>query len=194
MNKILLPLLAFAALAVAPVCHAQFDSAYYGLSIGDLNYDEEAFGTPFSGSADSWRLMVGFQFMEHLAVEGSYGKSSAIRDTQLADPVVVDFETEFGQFLTIRVLGTLPFENGISLMAGLGYVDFDQDVAVSVNGFPFLGGEVSDNRPAYYFGVQYDWDRVALRLSYEKLDFDTTIDIDGDVDADETSLTFFYRI
>ena len=42
-------------------------------------------------------------------------------------------------------------------------------------------GDSDTNNPAYYVGAQYDWDRVALRLGYEKYDFD------GDVDATETS-------
>ncbi len=47
---------------------------------------------------------------------------------------------------------------------------------------------MSGNNPAYYVGAQYDWDRVALRLAYEQYD------IDGGVDATETSLTFFYKL
>ena len=53
---------------------------------------------------------------------------------------------------------------------------------------PFASGEFSDSRPTYYFGVQYDWDRIAVRLGYEKFDFD------GEVDGEETSLTFFYKL
>ena len=44
------------------------------------------------------------------------------------------------------------------------------------------------NEPGYYFGAQYDWDRVAVRLGYEKFDFD------GDIDVTETMLTFFYKL
>jgi hypothetical protein len=192
MKKRLLPLTALLALALAPVVQAQPESAYYGLSIGEFDYSEDLFGdgTVFGDSADSWRLMVGYQFMEHLAVEGSYGESSTIRDTQ-ESPLIqatLGFETEISKILTVRILGTLPFDNGISLMAGVAYVDFEQDATLSVNGLPVLSGEFSDNRPSYYAGVQYDFDRVALRLGYEKFDFD------GDVDADEVSLTFFYKL
>jgi hypothetical protein len=195
--KNLLPT-AFALLAVAatPFIEAQPESAYYGLSIGELDYTDENFGPRFESSADSWRLMVGYMFLEHLGVEGSYGEASTIRDTatltltQQLPPASVEagFETEISKMLTVRLLGVLPFENGISLMGGMGYVSFEQDVILSEDGVPFLSGELNDSRPAYYVGVQYDWDRIALRLGYEKLDFQ------GRADGDETSLTFFYKL
>jgi hypothetical protein len=191
-----LRLLAVLALVGARGVDAQDGTAYYGLSIGEFEYSEAPFldETEFTDSVSSWRLMVGYQFMEHLAVEGSYGESSTIRDTvTVTSPfppgsVELGFESEISKILTIRILGTLPFDNGISLMGGLGYVDFEQGIVFSVNGVPQLSGEFSDNRPAYYLGVQYDWDRVAVRLGYEKFDFD------GDDDAEEVALTFFYRI
>ena len=45
-----------------------------------------------------------------------------------------------------------------------------------------------ENNPGYYAGVQYDWERFAMRLGYEKFD------LDGDRDADETMLSFFYKL
>ena len=146
----------------------------------------------FSDSVSAWHLMVGYQFLEHLAVEGAYGKSSTIRNTQSLQVFSPDFEdvefvTELERILTIRLVGVLPFDNGISLLAGIGYADTKQDVLFSASGVPILGGEASDNHPAYYAGVQYDWDRIALRLGYEKYDMDFA-------DAKETSITFFYKL
>jgi hypothetical protein len=102
--------------------------------------------------------------------------------------VDIGFDTEFGKILTVRLLGVLPFDNGVSLMAGLGYIDYEQDAALSVDGAQVATAEFGDSRPAYYFGAQYDFERIALRLGYEKWD------LDGDVDAEEVSLTFFYKI
>ena len=190
-------LLAVVVLAVAPAAHAQDGTAYYGLSIGEFDYEDNLFPgfDAFSDSVSTWHLMVGYQFMEHLGVEGAYGASGTIRDTVTfpGDPGqpddVVSYETELDRVLTIRLLGILPFEDaGISLMAGIGYADVKQEIELGVNGTPLVTGDVSANNPAYYFGVQYDWERIALRLGYEKYDFD------GDVDATETSLTFFYKL
>jgi hypothetical protein len=193
MKKPLLALAALLALASLQAAHSQPESAYYGLSLGELDYTDEGFTDGlFSDSVSTWHLMVGYQFMEHLAVEGAYGKSGTISDTrslQVFSPQFedVEFVTELERILTIRLLGVLPFDNGLSLMAGIGYADTKQDVLLNASGAPLAGGEVSDNHPAYYFGVQYDWDRIALRLGYQKFDMDFA-------DAKETSLTFFYKL
>ena len=89
----------------------------------------------------------------------------------------------------------MPFDNGLSLMAGVGFLNFEQEVALSFNGAPFLSGEVDKGGTlAYYVGVQYDWDRVALRLSYEKWDFDSgAVLVFVGADAQEVALSFFYK-
>jgi hypothetical protein len=186
-----LALLALLALAAAPAADAQDGTAYYGLSIGDIDYADE----PFTDSVSAWHLMVGYQFLEHLAVEGAYGQSKTIQSTQTfpgflpGTQDVVKYESELDQILTIRLVGVLPFEDaGISLMAGVGYADVEQEIELSVNGQLIGSGELSANNPAYYAAVQYDFERIALRLGYEKYDFD------GDVDVEETSLSFFYKL
>ena len=140
-------------------------------------------------------LQVGDQFLEHLAVEGAYGESSTIHDTQSLPvflPGVLDevrYESGLDRILTIRLLGVLPFgRSGFSVMGGLGYADIKQDVDIAVNGQPALHLDVSANNPAYFLGMHYDFERVALRLGYEEYDFD------GDVDGTEASLTFFYKL
>jgi predicted porin len=194
MKKHTLATLVFLAAVFAPAVQAQDGAAYYGISFGEFDYTDNGFDDDlFADSTSAWHLMVTYQFMEHLAVEGAYGQSSTIRDVRTFPGAApgemdeVEFVSELERILTIRLLGLLPFDNGVSLMAGIGYADVKQEIAVNVNGAPFLSGDVTGNNPAYYFGVQYDWDRIALRLGYEKYDFD-------DADASETSLTFFYKI
>lgn len=189
--------LALLALGAASAVQAQPDSAYYGLALGTFDYEEEDnFGGDFlSDSVSSYRLMVGYQFMEHLGVEGGYGETGTIRDTATVtvfgpnglQQVPLAFSSEF-KILTIRLLGILPFDNGISLLGGLSYADMRQDIDFSLNGGPEQSTDIDGNEPAYYFGVQYDWDRVAVRLGYEKYDFS------GDIDVNETMLTFFYKL
>jgi OmpA-OmpF porin, OOP family len=187
-------LLALLVLAVAPLAHAQPESAYYGVSLGAFDYEEEDSlgGEVFADTASSYRLMVGYQFMEHLAVEGGYGKTSTIRDTTTfglvgGGTVDVALRSKFS-FLTIRLLGVLPFDNGVSLLGGLGYTDVKQDFAISIGGAAEQSGEITGNEPAYYVGAEYDFDRVAVRLAYEKFDFE------GDVDVAETSISVFYKL
>lgn len=200
MRRPLFPLYAVLALMLVPAVDAQPESAYYGLSIGEFDYSDHAVGLgAFSDSVGSWRATIGYQFFKHFAFEGSYGETSTVRDTVSgagSPPAELGFETQLGKIVTLRGLGTFPFENGVSLMVGVGFANLEQDIALSVNGAPFLGGEVDKSSElAYYAGAQYDWDRVALRLSYEKWDFDsvpTLAFVAGD--AQEVALSFFYKL
>src|SRR6185503_11176012 len=133
-------------LAATPAVHAQDGTAYYGLSIGELDYNDS---DVFSDSVSTWHLMVGYQFLEHLSVEGAYGQSSSIRDTAIFPGIFpgqqdeLSYSTELDHILTIRLLGVLPFEDaGISLMAGVGYADIDQQIDVGLNGAPLASGDV----------------------------------------------------
>ena len=184
-------LLALLALAPAPAANAQDGTAYYGLSIGEIDYADE----PFDDSVNAWHLMVGYMFLEHLGVEGSYGQSETIRDSETFPGLfpgqedVLSYESELDQILTIRLIGVLPFgDTGISLIGGIGYADIEQEIELAVDGQLFASGEISGSNPAYYAAVQYDWERIALRLGYEKYDFD------AGVDAEEISLNFFYKL
>ena len=191
MKNPVITLLALCVLAAAPAAHAQDGTAYYGLAIGEFDYEDNFFQgfEGFSDTASTWHLQVGYQFMEHLAVEGAYGESNTIRDTNVLLGDEVTYETGLDRILTIRLLGVLPFgKSGFSVMGGLGYADIKQEGQIDVNGVPVASGDLSANNPAYFLGAQYDFERIALRLGYEKYDFD------GDVDAYETSLTFFYKL
>ena len=197
MKNPVITLLALCVLAAAPAAHAQDGTAYYGLAIGEFDYEDNFFPglEGFSDSASTWHLQVGYQFMEHLAVEGAYGESDTIRATKVFPGLLpgqqdeLTYTTGLDRILTIRLLGVLPFgKSGFSVMGGLGYADIKQEGQIDVNGVPVASGDLSANNPAYFLGAQYDFERIALRLGYEKYDFD------GDVDAYETSLTFFYKL
>jgi Outer membrane protein beta-barrel domain len=182
------------ALAIARGVDAQPESAYYGIALGSFEYEEaDTVGNElFADSTDSYRLMVGYQFLEHLSVEGGWGKTGTIRDSATVfapglGTAAIDFRTDF-EILTIRLLGVLSFDNGVTLLGGLGYADMKQKFTVNINSTGEASGDITGNEPAYYAGAQYDWDRVAVRLSYEKYDFD------GGVDVAETSVSFFYKL
>jgi hypothetical protein len=190
-------LLAFAA---STAVDAQLESAYYGLSIGELDYSNRpvGLGGKLGDSAGSWRVAIGYQFLQHFTFEGTYGKTSTIRDAApgLLPSTELGFETELDKIVGFRALGTVPFDNGLSLIAGGGFVFIEQRVALSINGTRFLSGEVDRGAQlTYYLGAQYDWDRVAVRLGYEKFDFNSEAAlIFVGADAHEVALTFFYKI
>lgn len=186
-------LLALVALAAGYGVEAQPEFAYYGISLGNFEYTEEFFDTEFfSDDVSSYHLMIGYQFMKHLTVEGGYGKTSTIRDTNsvLFDPpftLTADFRV-----LTLRLLGVLPFDNGLALLGGISYADMKQDFEQS-QGNNSASGDESSNEPGLYLGAQYNWERFAIRLGYQKNDFgDTPFGELGEVK--ETSLSFFYKL
>jgi hypothetical protein len=185
---------ALLALASTTVVEAQLGTtAYYGIALGSFDYEENAnpFFSGYSDKVDSWRAMVGYQFNEHLAVEGGYGKTSTIVGTAVGASPIGDisftFRTEF-KSLMVRLLGVLPFDNGVSLLGGIGYADGEEDFTVDISGLGQQSSDVSFGEPTLFAGAQYDWDRVALRLGWEKYDFE------GDRDASEVSLSFFYKL
>ena len=183
------------ALAAATIAQGQPTSAYYGLALGELDYSEENdFGNEvIADTADSYRLMVGYQFTENLAFEGGWGQVDDITDNVLANlgfpfglvPAQVRYEIEI---LTVRFVGVLPFDNGITLLGGLGYADMKWDVTEDYEGLGQVSYDLDQGDLTYFAGVQYDWERVALRLGYEKYY------MGGGVDIDEASLAFFYKL
>ena len=51
-----------------------------------------------------------------------------------------------------------------------------------------VSGDADENNLGYYAGVQYDFDHFAMRLGYEQFD------LDSGRDANETMLSFFYKL
>lgn len=180
-------------IALGPLAQAQPTSAYYGVALGSFDYEES---NPFAldsiaDATDSYRLMVGYQFTDHLAVEGGWGKTGTIRDTQSFvgqnGTTTFTFTSDF-QIFVVRMLGVLPFDNGVTLLGGLGYAEMKEDVTISAPGFGILSGDSDGGEATLYGGVQYDWDRFALRVAYEKYDFG------GGIDVSEASVGFFYKL
>lgn len=183
-------LLALLILGVAPAVQAQDGAAYYGVSLGEFNYSES--GDLIDDTVSSWKLTINYQFLEHLAVEGAYGQTGDIHSTFSVPTfpigtVDLDFRAEYSRILMIRMLGIIPFKSGLSLMGGLGYSQMKFEVDLT-DGQSSISIDEDQNNLGYYAGVQFDWERFAMRLGYEQFD------LDNDRDADETMLSFFYKL
>ena len=191
-------LLLMGAWAFAPHANAQFGTAYYGVALGSFDYQEDNFigESLFTDTTNSYRLMVGYMFNEHMAFEGGWGKTGALRDSEtfvdFGGPFTVNFQTEF-KILTVRLLGVLPFDNGVTLLGGIGYADMDLDTVYDFVGFGQQSLEIEEGTPTYFVGAQYDWDRVAVRLAYEKYD-DFDDGLGSVIGINETSISVFYKL
>lgn len=179
-------------LGFASTATAQPESAYYGLALGSFDYQED--GGVIDDTTDSWRLMVGYQLLEHLMVEGGIGKTGVVKGSEtvvdpVLGPVTINLNTEF-QSLMIRMLGVMNFDSGVTVLGGIGWAEMNQDFDVTFSNpiIPPASGDQDIGEPTYYAGVQYDLDRFAVRLAFEKYDFS------GGVDVEETSIVFFYKL
>jgi hypothetical protein len=138
-----------------------------------------------------------------LAVEGGLGKTSALRDTTVVttpgfppgSPPTIDtinYTTEFSS-LMIRMLGVMNFDSGITVLGGIGFAEMNQDFHLSDQFGNSDSFDQDVGEPTYYAGVQYDLDRFAVRLAYEKYEFPGGF-FNDDGDIKETTLTFFYKL
>ena len=123
--------------------------------------------------SNKWRLQLGYQFNDYLAVEGGYidlGRSkysatytggSAAGTLKAAGP-------------NLNVLGILPVAQGFSLYGELGVIDAKVKANLTATG---AGAAATDSysktkvRPIYGIGAMYDFnDNLGMRASYERVD------------------------
>ena len=87
--------------------------AYMGLSLGSFSYEEEIteYGVTlgFDDTTTAYRILGGYRFTDNFALEGGWGKTGDVEDSQSFFGIPVNFGVEF-EVLTVRALGILPFE------------------------------------------------------------------------------------
>lgn len=188
--------LAIPLLALASLAHAQETSGpYLGVSLGTFDYEETdpALGLRISDTATSYQVFGGYRFTQHLMLEGSWGMTSDIGETFTGtDPVLGDVSAVVeGDYeaLSVRVLGVLPLRK-LDLFAGLGYFDSELDASVHYEddfGVIDVASTTSDDGATVLAGLQFDFERISLRGTYEW--FDTK----SNVDASDLSVSALFR-
>ena len=186
MRHLVLSLAAMDALAAASTAGAQAGTAYLGVSLGEFE-----FNPPFVGdfdSASAWHIFGGYRVKEYFAFEVGYGKTDTMSNVSVSPPSTAEngIATEFSM-LTMRALGVLPFkDSGVSVLGGFEYADAKENREFSVNGVRQSGRTLNHSGLGPYLAAQYDWDRVAVRLSFELYGFD-------DQNASKKALNFFCK-
>ena len=168
-------LLAAMAFAGAPALAAD-NGIYLGVGVGasGLEYDD----LDFDGDATGYKVIVGWRFLDWLAVEGNYVDFGSPDDTVLGERFKADADA-----LSVSALVFLPL-GPVDLFGRVGAVNWDGEVSsVSLGDFKDDGTDVS-----YGVGAQFRLGSLALRAEYEMFDL-------GDSDVDLISLgvtwTFF---
>jgi OmpA-OmpF porin, OOP family len=150
--------------------------AYTGASLSQLRYKERDGDFSISDTASAYRLLGGYRFNQHFAMEGSWGSSSGIKqsydDSFLGTPF--DLKGKFETY-TLRAVGMLPLRS-VGLFGGVGYYDSDTKWTASAPGLGSESFKIGDDGATLIGGMQFDMNRFRLRLEYEWFDTDSNID------------------
>lgn len=130
------------AVSVAHYAAAQEDARnddrgpYVGISFGSFSYkkEDQPFGIHVDDTTSAYRIIAGYRFSDHFALEGSWGETGHLEDsvtvpTSQGD-LGIGLKGEY-EVLTIRALGILPLNDKVSLYGGLGYYDAELDATVT---------------------------------------------------------------
>jgi OmpA-OmpF porin, OOP family len=161
---------------------------YLGLSLGAFDYEQEngELGMSVDDTTPAYRIIGGYRFNEHFALEGSWGKSGDLGESTVFGNVGADIEGEY-EVRTIRAIGILPLGEKVSLYGALGYYDAKLDATVTTTSF--LGSfdvEDTSDGPTLAVGVLFDLERVDVRAEIERF-------IDAGSDALEFKVGVFFR-
>lgn len=172
----------------------EIQGVYVGLSAGYFDYSEdgESLGAPVSDTTSSYRVVAGYQFNSIYAVEVTRGATGTFKERLFGfDPNVGELSLEVSgeyEITTLRFVALAPFSS-IGMFGGFGYYDATLDSAFRfespaevVTGMQ----QVDDNGLTVAGGIQYEFERIAVRGEYEWFDID-------DVDAQSLSVTALFR-
>jgi len=169
MRKSIIALLAAAlGLAALPTLAAD-NGVYLGGSIGQSSLQIDDFS--YDADATGYKLIVGWRFLDWLAVEGNYIDFGSGDDS--VDGTRVESEADG---ISLAAVGFLPV-GPVDLFARVGAVDWSADLSS-----PGFGREGDDGTDLTYgVGAQFRVWSLSVRAEYEIFDID-------DVDVDMISL------
>jgi OOP family OmpA-OmpF porin len=171
-NKNLLALAAVAAFGFASApAYAVDNGIYLGASVGQagVSIDESFEGQDFDYDADStgFKGIVGWRFLDWLAVEGNYVDLGSGDDTVEG----VEIESDVSG-VSLSAVGFLPI-GPVDLFARVGAINWDADLSA-------LGESVSDDGTdlTYGLGAQFRVWSLSFRAEYEQFDVDAADTVD----------------
>ena len=172
-------------IGAAHVASAQEDARdedrgpYVGLSLGSFSYEE---ADPFVGQLDDTtsavRIIGGYRFSDHFALEGSWLKTGDLEDsftrsTSQGGVFGINVKGDY-DVRTIRALGILPLNDNVSLYGGLGYYESELNATVTSQTLTAPGPgsydvEAGDEGSTIVGGVEFKLKRISIRAEIEEL-------------------------
>ena len=144
--------------SVATVGHSQqMRGAYIGAGISSLSHTQpaDAAGPQISDDTSAFRLLGGYRFNDHYAVDAGFGTTADIKRMFSA--------------VSVRGIALLPVSI-IDLFGGVGYYEatFNKSILSGAGGF-----EQTDSGATVIGGLALNLPRVSIRGEYEWLDTDS---------------------
>jgi OmpA-OmpF porin, OOP family len=172
-----------AALAAPGAALAADNGFYVGLASSDVSSDYD-FGTAAIGDADDdrgFKGIVGFRPLDAFAIEANYvdfGETTVPLGIVCVTTPCPNEETIDSQAVSVSAVGmyALPL---VDLYARVGYSKWESEIS------PFFPEKREGSDPTYGAGAQVRLGSFALRLEYERFDFD-------DDSAELVSIGFTY--
>lgn len=161
---------------------------YLGLSLGSFNFEQEngELGMFVDDTTSAYRIIGGYRFNEHFALEGSWGEAGNLGESTAFNNITAEMEGEY-EVRTVRALGILPLGEKVSLYGALGYYDAVLDATVTSNGFVSrYDVEDTSDGATLAVGVQLDLERVDIRAELEKF-------LDAGSEAWDFNVGVFFR-
>ena len=185
------------AIGLAHVAAAQEDAndedrgPYLGLSLGAFSYekDNRPFGIHVDDTTSAYRIIGGYRFNEHFALEGAWGETGDIEDTVTVGTsqgdLGIDVKGEY-EVLTIRALGIMPLGEKVSLYGGLGYYNatVTTHILADVGSYDF---EDRANGATVVGGVEFKLERMNIRAEIERSE------VDGGTDTWDINVGMLFR-
>jgi OOP family OmpA-OmpF porin len=180
------------AMAFTGPALAQDTGFYAGLHIGQSKAKDACEDLTSCDDKDTaWKILGGYQFNRHLAVEIGYTDLGEVSATDLGATVSIE-STAF----EVVAVGIFPVANQFSVYGKLGMYRGDTDTSVSDPGGSASGSE-SNTDLTFGIGVRYDFTRnLGVRAEWQKYSDVSANDLDGgtvEADVDVISVGVIWR-
>lgn len=157
----------------------QHAGAYLGFGLGQLDYEEDAFGVTFEDTALAYKLYGGYRFNETWALEGLYGNTSDLKWSAAGPlPGLGNVTaTLSGDYEILEVRGLAHIR---AFFAGIGLWDAEVDATLSGSSTIFgafsESASSSDSGLSLILGGQWDFELWRVRAEYELFDTESSVD------------------
>jgi opacity protein-like surface antigen len=163
------------------------EGLYLGLGYGQINVqvddidDTDEAIQSIDDDDNAWKAFVGWRLNPYFAFELNYVDFGNPGDTFETSGSSGDYQIELSGFQP-AVYGTFPL-GPVELFGKLGYYFYDVDLDIDLDigdDEDFADSSTSEEAWSYGFGVGATiFERVALKLEYEKIDADAIDDLDA---------------